>query len=101
MPLVQPGKIVSSSNQDTPHLAAARTDGVSLSTQRDCFFKVSNQTRRVQKHIYLLCLALKQHGIHLEIKFAHQIKEWRNIMDGSGLSGGETAPVNKREWEES
>lgn len=61
--------------------------------------------KQAQKHIYLLQLALKLRCIHLEIKFALQIKEWKNIMDGSGLSRGGgvewgPGPVNKREREE-
>lgn len=92
---------VSSNTYDSSHLTAAHTDTGSVSQHKETASSKS-AIKQAQKHIYLPWLALKRHGIHLEIKFAHQIKEWKNIMDGSGLSGGgEAAPVNKREWEES
>lgn len=85
---------MSSNPYDTPHLTAAWAYWVSRSASQHKEAASSKSAIKHAQHkgIYLLWLALKRHGIHLEIKFAHQIKEWKNIMDWSGLSGGRETP---------
>lgn len=74
---------MSSNTYDSPHLTAARAYWVSrLAAQHKEAASSKSAIKYAQhKSIYLLWLALKWHGIHLEIKFAHQIKERKNIMD--------------------